>query len=94
MYKKSKYTFLGFRESNSYNKKYDAIIKNKNTNKIVSIPFGDKRYEQYKDSTPLKLYKKLNHMDKKRRDAYRKRFTHLYNPKYYSSTYFSWNYLW
>jgi hypothetical protein len=34
------------------------------------IHFGDNRYEQYKDSTPLKLYSHLNHGDKVRRRNY------------------------
>ena len=43
------------------------------------IHFGDTRYEQYEDKTPLQLYKDQNHYDLKRRDAYRKRAMHIKN---------------
>ena len=41
-------------------KKYTAFIRNNKTRKIRKIHFGDIRYQQYKDRTPLKLYKKRN----------------------------------
>ena len=41
-------------------KKYTAFIRNNKTRKIRKIHFGDVRYQQYKDRTPLKLYKKRN----------------------------------
>ena len=31
------------------NKKYTALLKEKNTGKIKKISFGDKRYQQYED---------------------------------------------
>ena len=34
------------------------------------IHFGDSRYEQFRDSTPLKLYSYLDHKDKERRRNY------------------------
>ncbi len=37
------------------------------------VHFGNINYQHYFDSTPLKLYTHLNHGDKKRREAYRKR---------------------
>tara|TARA_R110002012_G_scaffold122415_1_gene272429 strand:- start:97 stop:360 length:264 start_codon:yes stop_codon:yes gene_type:complete len=49
------------------NKKYRIVYNNKN------IDFGDVRYGQYKDSSPLKLYSKLDTLDKKRRLSYWKR---------------------
>ena len=51
-------------------KKYTARIMHKKTRKIRNIHFGAKGYEQYKDSTPLKLYSSKNHGTKKRRDNY------------------------
>jgi hypothetical protein len=51
-------------------KKYTAFIQNKKTRKIRKIYFGDNRYQQYRDSTSLKLYKHKNHGSKKRKDAY------------------------
>ena len=45
--------------------KYTATIMNKKTKKTRKIHFGDRRYQQYKDRTPLKLYKHKNHNTKK-----------------------------
>lgn len=59
------------------NKKYRAVIQNKT--KVRTIDFGDNRYEQYYDSTPLKLYSHLNHMDELRRAKYYKRFSNVYD---------------
>ncbi len=49
------------------NKKYAVYVKGKN-GKTKLINFGDSRYQQYKDK--LKIYSKLDHNDKKRRDRY------------------------
>ena len=49
------------------NKKYRVIYNGK------IIDFGDTRYQQYKDNTPLKLYKNLDHGDKERRKRYKER---------------------
>jgi len=74
-------------------KKYDAILMNKKTNKIKRVPFGDIRYQQYKDATPLKLYKHLDTDDKQRRRIYR--FRHAGEDKNkFSSGYFALKYLW
>lgn len=51
-------------------KKYTAIIKNLKTKETHKISFGAIGYQQYKDSTPLKLYSKDNHGDPKRRRNY------------------------
>lgn len=51
-------------------KKYTAYIKHKHTDKTRKLHFGDKRYQQYKDRTPLKLYKKQNHGTRKRMQNY------------------------
>lgn len=51
-------------------KKYTAIIKNIKSKKSRKIHFGDRRYQQYKDRTPLKLYAKKNHNTRKRMQNY------------------------
>ena len=56
---------LKFEKSKSKNKKYSVV-----TPSGKKINFGDKRYEQFKDTTPLKLYKNLDHGDKKRQKNY------------------------
>lgn len=82
------------------NKKYKVEII-KNGKKIKTVQFGDKRYQQYKDKTPLKLYSKLNHNNNKRRENYKNRHKNIITktgqPAYkikYSSAWFSYNYLW
>ena len=87
------YILTRFEKSNTEYKKYDAILLNKSTGRFKRIPFGDKRYQQYKDSTGLNLYSHLNHLDKKRRDRYRLRHRGENNRKF-SSGWFSWYFLW
>lgn len=66
-------------KSPAKNKKYRAHVKQ--NDKIEKIDFGDSRYEQYKDSTPLKAFSHLDHGDKKRRDNYFKRHSGTTNKK-------------
>lgn len=81
-------------------KKYTAILKD---GKRVS--FGDRRYEQYKDSVPVSMgggkWKKKDHKDKDRRKNYRARHGALVCKdgkkcisKKYSPAWFSYYYLW
>ena len=51
-------------------KKYTAILENKKTKKNRILHFGDRRYQQYKDRTPLKLYASKNHLTRKRMQNY------------------------
>lgn len=83
----------GFRQSRRRNKKYDAILIDDETKKIKYVPFGDKRYEQYRDAVPLKLYSHLDHNDENRRWKYRQRHKHTYHKKF-SPSWFSWYFLW
>ena len=62
-------------------KKYTACVKNKKTKKIRKIHFGDRRYQQYKDRTPLKLYKIKNHGTRKRMQNYYSRHSGTKNRK-------------
>ncbi len=85
-----------FRKSKTKFKKYDAL-----TPKGRWIPFGDKRYQHYKDTTPLKLYKNLDHNDPSRRKRFRSRHKEIKTndgtPAYLNKeqpAYYSWNYLW
>lgn len=87
------YVLVRFQKSTSKGKKYDAILKNKKTNREKKIPFGALGYEQFKDNTGLGLYSHLNHGDSKRRDLYRQRHAGEENAKF-SSGYFAWKYLW
>ena len=76
----------------SGDKKYRVIIFDNKDKKIKTVQFGNKKYQHYRDDTPLKLYKKLDHLDKDRRDLYYKR--HKINYPKYSADYFSKKYLW
>ena len=93
-YPVDEYDVVKFRRSQTKNKKYDALIQHKTTDKKFVIPFGDNRYSHYNDSTGLGLYSELNHNDKVRRALYRARHSVFYDSKFYSPAYFSWKYLW
>jgi len=56
------------------------------------IHFGDNRYQQYRDSTPLKLYSYLDHKDKERKKSYYQR--HGYTRDKNTAKYWSNKYLW
>ena len=65
------------------------------------VHFGDKRYQQYKDSTGLGLYSHLDHGDKRRRENYFQRFSDtpykseaLKKEQKYSAKWLSHKYLW
>jgi hypothetical protein len=73
-------------------KKYKVELYEKGE-KIKTIQFGDKRYEQYKDVTPLKLYSHLNHLDKDRRKRYKIRHEKDRHTKY-TAGWFADKFLW
>ena len=63
-----------------YPKKYKVEVY-RSGKKIKTTQFGDQRYGQYQDKTPLKLYKKKDTLDKERRRLYRLR--HNYSKPLY-----------
>lgn len=87
------YRFLYFEKSKSQNKKYDAVLEKKYTLREKRVPFGDKRYEHYKDRTGLGLYSKLDHLDPQRRRNYTSRHSSDSQNKF-SSGWFAQKYLW
>ena len=76
---KMKGKIIKFEKSKRKGKKYMVIVENKKTGKHRTLHFGATGYEQFKDSTPLKLYSKGNHGDPKRRRNYFNR--HSGTPK-------------
>ena len=72
------------------NKKYKVTVKQ--LGKKKTIQFGDNRYGQYKDKTPLKLYSHMDTLDKDRRRLYRLR--HSYPKRKYTPGWFASKYLW
>ena len=86
-------------KSKNKNKKYSVYVM-KNGKKTL-IHFGDKRYQQFRDTTPLRLYKKLDHNDNVRRRRYLQRSRKITNKKgelthkdKNSSNYYSIKFLW
>ena len=55
-YEISKYKLTGFQKSTKQFKKYDALLKNKETGRISKVSFGDNRYENYADKTGFTGY--------------------------------------
>jgi hypothetical protein len=100
-----KETIIKF-EKGPFPKKYTAYIKDKKTKKIRKLNFGDRRYEQYKDRTNLKLYKHKNHSSRKRMKNYYSRHSGTQKRKaalnketkkskgYYTPKILSHKYLW
>ena len=87
-------------KSTSKNKKYSVYVKGDNA-KLKLIHFGDTRFENYKDTTPLKLYSHLNHNDPIRRDRYLHRAKGIKDKQgnltwkdKNSANYYSIKYLW
>ena len=76
-----------FEKNKVKNKKYVAILPDGKR-----VNFGDKRYQQYEDRTPLKLYSSLDHHDKERRNRYYERHNKDYQK--YSADWLSQKYLW
>jgi hypothetical protein len=52
-----------FKISTRKNKKYDVY---KNDKYLIS--FGDRNYNHYRDTTPLRAWSRLDHLDQKRKD--------------------------
>lgn len=88
-----KFRLVKFEVARKNNKKYLAIIEDKKTKRKQTVPFGDVRYDQYRDDVPLKRYTRLNHNDKKRRDNYLARHGKTMTKKF-SPSYFAAKYLW
>jgi hypothetical protein len=93
-YPMDEYKLLGFEPSRRKNKKYDAIIVNRQTKKTIRVPFGDVFFEQYKDNTGSGLYSHKDHLDEQRRMKYITRHRRWVLDDFYSPSYFSMKYLW
>ena len=84
-----------FEKSNRNGKKYKVFYNGK------WIHFGSTLYPQYKDTTPLKLYSNLDHLDEVRKKSYlsrAKRIKDKYGNLTYqdknSPNYWAINFLW
>lgn len=56
-------------------KKYMATVRDDGTGKTRIVHFGALTFQQYRDSTRLKLYSDYNHNDLQRRHRYFQRFS-------------------
>ena len=96
-YSKTQYSFVRYEKSSNPKKKYDAVLKNKQTDREVKIPFGSRNMSQYQDRV-LGLYKSQDTKDKNRRRAFRSRFSGLKQKQdwknFYTPLFFSWTKLW
>lgn len=68
---------IKFFKSNVKNKKYRVEFMYKG--KLRKVNFGNKQYQHFKDTTPLKLYKHLDHGDKQRQKNYLNRSAGITN---------------
>ena len=95
VYPADKYTFVKFERSKNKDKKYDAVLRNNTTGRIKKISFGASGYQQYRDSTGLKLYSSQDHLDEDRKKKYLARHAGEGNPsRKYSAGWFATNFLW
>lgn len=83
---------LGFEVSHRKNKKYNAIIA-KPDGRLGRVPFGDVRYQHYRDRTGIGAYSYLDHNNPKRRKLYLLRHAKD-SQKLFSPGYFAARYLW
>ena len=93
-YSMDEYKLKGYEKAKAKGKMYNALIQRKSDNKILKVPFGDNKMENYKDDTGLNLYPELIHGDEKRRKNYRSRAKGRVKDGFYSPSYFSFNILW
>ena len=93
-YKKTDYKLLGYDRSKRKGKMYDALLERKKDKKIIRVPFGDAKMENYRDLTGLNLYPHLIHGNEKRRKLFRARHKGYLKKGYYSPSYFSYFILW
>ena len=56
---------IRIRKASKKHKKYAATVRGPNGMRVIH--FGDSRYQQFKDSTPLRAFKGKDHKDPRRR---------------------------
>lgn len=93
-YPMSEYDFVEFEKSHLPKKKYNAVLVNKKTERETRVPFGQKGYYHYEDTTGLNKFYNYNHYDKERRKRFQQRHKGFLKEGMYSPAYFSYFYLW
>lgn len=84
---------LKIQKSKKPTKKYTAILLDSNTGRKKKVHFGSSINNHYKDSTGLGAWSHKNHLDKKKRANFKKRFERYRHNKY-SPAWFSDRFLW
>lgn len=93
VYPPSKYSFVKFEKATGA-KKYNAVLRNKETGREVRVGFGAKGYQHYKDKA-LGSYSGQNHNDSARRKRYRDRHAgEGDSSRKWSPGWLAWHYLW
>lgn len=92
-YNMDNYDIIGFKESNRKRNKYICILKNKETDALVNIHFGDPLKENYYDQTGLGIYSHLDHRDTEKLEKYLKRMYHFTKDGYFSPAYLNYRFL-
>lgn len=93
-YSRSEYKLKGYEKSNTKGKMYDALLQRNRDKKIIRVPFGHNKMQNYQDKTGLNEYPQLIHGDKQRRKMFRARHRGYLKEGYYSPSYFSYYILW
>lgn len=99
-YSKKEYKLKGFEKSKRKNTMYNALLEPRKSSglskdkKIIKIPFGHSKMQNYHDKTGLNAYPHLIHGDKERRRLFRARHKGYLRKGYYSPSFFSYYYLW
>ncbi len=93
-YSTKSYLFIGLQPSESYGKKYDAILVSIKTGKQIKLPFGERDHNHYKDATSLNMYSDYNGLNEEHRHQYRITHSRKLIPNQYSEAYFNLKYLW
>ena len=89
-----RFRFIKFQKAKDPSKKYEAIIEDVKTRRRQRVPFGSSSFQQYRDSTGMRIYSRLDHNDEKRRQNYLARHEKTrhkkWSPSWFSSV-FLWN---
>jgi len=93
-YSMKEYKLDGFEKSKRKDKMYNALLRQRRTNKIIKVSFGHNKMQNFHDKTGLNAYPKLIHGDPVRRRLYKARHKSYLKVGFYSPSYFSFYYLW
>lgn len=83
------FKLIELRKSDRKQKKYMAQIVTKDESRFIY--FGARDMPQYRDSSPLKLYSDLDHLNLQRKKKFQSRFKNKNGPASQLSKYFLWS---